>query len=179
MYHTLYIFRYPFIIQIPQFNSRFLPLFFAPSTPIPSSSRFSFTVSSPLPIAITKMDESHFSPSGLIKIARAERNRERREREREKKQRARETAELWGDGGKERGEKKRERDMGQLYHREEGGGRVECNVPALYAYAICPPTFPTLRSSIANILHRHRRFDPRSPSLPRFSAFWWDSRARK
>lgn len=55
--------------------------------------------------------------------------------------------------------------MGQLYHREEGGGRVECNVPALYAYAICPPTFPTLRSSIANILHGHRRFDPRSPSF--------------
>lgn len=118
------------------------------------------------------MDESHFSPLGLIKIVRAERSRGRGRRSRGKKQR--ETARLYEGMVERRGRKnraearERERDMGSIIERKRD---VECNVPAYDLSA----NFSD-RSSIANILHRHRRFDWPTLSFPAFS---WDSRAIK
>lgn len=124
------------------------------------------------------MDESHFSPLGLIKIVRAERSRGRGRRSRGKKQRARarETARLYEGMVERRGRKnraearEREREIWALLSR--GRGTLSVTFPR----TICPPTFPTVRSSIANILHRHRRFDWPTLSFPAFS---WDSRAIK
>lgn len=133
-----------------------LTLIFRSDSSFPESSIF---IHCPLPIAITKMDESHFSPLGLIKIVRAERSRGRGRRSRGKKQRARarETARLYEGMVERRGRKnraearERERDMGSIIERKRD---VECNVPAYDLSA----NFSD-RSSIANILHRYRRFD--------------------
>lgn len=109
-----------------------LTLIFRSDSSFPESSIF---IHCPLPIAITKMDESHFSPLGLIKIVRAERSRGRGRRSRGKKQRARarETARLYEGMVERRGRKnraearERERDMGSIIERKRD---VECNVPA-------------------------------------------------
>lgn len=131
-----------------------LTLIFRSDSSFPESSIF---IHCPLPIAITKMDESHFSPLGLIKIVRAERSRGRGRRSRGKKQR--ETARLYEGMVERRGRKnraearEREREIWALLSR--GRGTLSVTFPR----TICPPTFPAVRSSIANILHRHRRFD--------------------